>query len=504
MDRAYTTDRSHSLRRLEAPTAYASVGAVVPLTRWAGWPLMDSMSSPQIDELREQWDRAVERDRPGDAAAALAELEKLDPDEPRWSQRLGEALRRQGKTRDAEEAFVRATERYVKQGFLPRAIAMAKLVASLNPARADLLARLEAPKPAPPPLPRLPARPLPGAAGTAKPASPPRVVPPPLPTLRPVPLQRADDSSMDEVRFSDLDGPSSLDIMMDDFESAVVDDISVVNAEGPVPLPEMREPSIDRLGAMATFRLFAGLSREALLDLSDAADLVELIPGAMIMMRDEPAYALYAIIDGTVRVTVRGSPEIRLGEGDVVGEGCLLEEGQRQADVRAETPVMALRIEKKKLDEVTERHAVLGDALFQLLARRLVTNLMHASPLFASFEPRVQLELAQMFEIRRAEPGTVLCERGKRSDGLYVLLSGNVTATGDVGETRIARGSTFGQGSLLGAKPAAITIETASEAVLLRLPAAKFSSLAAGYPPVLAHLSEIADELPRASLLPEG
>lgn len=465
---------------------------------------MDGMSGPQIDELREKWDRAVERDRPADAVSALAALEKLETDEPRWSQRLGEALRRLGKTREAEEAFVRATERYVKQGFLPRAVAMAKLVASLNPARADLLARLEVAKPALPP-------PLPAVARTAAPAPAPRIVPPPLPSMRPVPLQRADDSSIDEVRFSDVDGPSSLDIVMDDFESADVEVIHVVSVipsaaepSASVRLPEMREPSIDRLGAMATFRLFAGLSREALLDLSDASDLVELIPGAMIMMRDEPAYALYAIIEGTVRVTVRGSPEIHLGEGDVVGEGCLLEEGQRQADVRAESAVMALRIEKKKLDEVTERHAELGDALFQLLARRLVTNLMHASPLFASFEPKVRLELAQMFEIRRAEPGTVLSERGKRSDGLYVLLSGNVTAKGDAGETRIARGSTFGHGSLLGATPAEITIETASEAVLLRLPAAKFSSLAAGYPPVLAHLSSISEELPRASLLPEG
>ncbi len=456
--------------------------------------------SAKLDDLRERWNRAVERDRPSDALAALVELEKLEPEEPRWSQRLGEIMRRLGKTREAEEAFVRATERYVKQGFLPRAIAMAKLVISLNPARTDLLKQLE-PKPAPAP-------PLPLPAAAAK-----RVVPPPLPVATPVPLLRARDSSIDEIRFSDLEGPSSLDIVMDDFmssidEPSVVTRVTVESAPSPPPplsagrLPEMREPSVDRLGAMATFRLFAGLSREALLDLCDAADLVEHIPGTMLMMRDEPAYALYALIDGTVRVTVRGTPEIFLGEGDIVGEGCLLEEGERQADVRAETAVMALRIEKSKLDQVTERHSVIGDALFQLLARRLVTNLMHASPVFTSFDPRVRLELAQMFEIRRAEPGTVISERGKRSDGLYIVLAGNVTATGDAGELRIARGSTFGHGSLMGAAAAQVTIEAKSEAVLLRLPAAKFSSLAASYPPVLALLSETSDDAPRASLLP--
>jgi CRP-like cAMP-binding protein len=441
------------------------------------------MTAARIEELRAQWDRAVERDRPADATTALAELEKLEDGEPRWSQRLGEAWRRLGKLTEAEEAFVRAAERYAEKGFLPHAIAMAKLVATMNPAHGDLLARLEPKKPAPPPLP-------------AKRAAP----PPPVPA-RPVPLQRAEDSSIDEVRFTDSE-PSTLDIMLTDLEDLdVIESVDLVVSER---LPEPREPSIDRLGAMATFRLFAGLSREALLDLADAAELVELIPGAMMMVRNEPAFALYAIIDGIARVTVRGSPEIRVGEGDVVGEGCLLDEGQRQADVRAETPLMALRIEKQKLDAVTQRHPAIGDALFQLLARRLVMNLMHASPLFTSFEPRVRLELAQMFEVRRAEPGTLLAERGKRSDGLYVLLSGNVTATASDGEeTRIARGSTFGHASLVGAVGADMTVVAATEAVLLRLPATKFGALAATYPPVLAILAESADEPLRASLLPE-
>src|SRR5438045_3023075 len=99
----------------------------------------------RIEALREAWDRAVERDKHADAVKALVELERLETDEPLWSHRLGEAHRRLGHAREAEEAFVRAAERYVTKGFLPRAIAMAKLVASLNPARADLLARLTPP-----------------------------------------------------------------------------------------------------------------------------------------------------------------------------------------------------------------------------------------------------------------------------------------------------------------------------------------------------------------------
>jgi CRP-like cAMP-binding protein len=246
---------------------------------------------------------------------------------------------------------------------------------------------------------------------------------------------------------------------------------------------------------MATFRLFASLSRDALVALSNAADLVEFVPQAMIIVRDERAFALYAIVSGTARVIVAGSStEIRLKEGDIFGESSLLDEGQRQADVRAETPLMTLRIEKRALDAVTKEHPEVEDALFDLLARRLITNLMHTSPLFAAFEPAVRLELAQKFEVRRAAAGTVIAERGRRSDGLYLLLAGNVTAEPASGApTRIARGTAFGHASLLGA-PADVTIRAASEAVLLRMPAAGFGSLAALYPPALAHLAETAHE----------
>ena len=85
---------------------------------------------------------------------------------------------------------------------------------------------------------------------------------------------------------------------------------------------------------------------------------------------------------------------------------------------------------------------------------------------------------------------------------LYVLLAGNVIADAEP-PTRIARGTVFGHASLLGAGTASVTVRAASEAVLLRMPAAGFASLAALYPPALAHLAEIASEpLPASERLP--
>jgi CRP-like cAMP-binding protein len=485
----------------------------------------------RIEEQRAAWHKATEKDKPQEALKALIELERLQPSEPQWSQRLGEAYRRANHRKEAVDAFVRAFERYSARGFLPRAVAMAKLVATMDPERGNLLER-SLPKPSdlkpvtgpmmprpdiPPPPPPPPAPPA--HLEPLKPVTGPMLSrhdipgPPPLqlsvvPSMsvkpvRPVPLTPASDSSVDEVRFSDSQ-EASISVLLEDFsQSNVVDSAEVElldpsTSDSVTPISSssgliLEDASIDTYAKMATFRLFASLGRDALIDLAAAAEVVEFVPGAMVIVRDERAFALFAIVSGTAIVTVPGSPSVRLREGEIFGESSLLDEGQRQADVKAESPLMCLRIDKKGLETAMAEHPELEDALFDLLARRLVTNLMNSSPLFAAFDPQGRLELAQRFEVRRAAPGTAIAERGMRSDGLYVILAGNVMNEGEAGEFRIARGTAFGHSSLMGGK-SDVTIRAATEAVLLRMPAAGFAALAAQYPPVLAYLSETAND----------
>ena len=116
---------------------------------------------------------------------------------------------------------------------------------------------------------------------------------------------------------------------------------------------------------------------------------------------------------------------------------------------------------------------------------------MESSPLFTAFELKTRFELAQMFEVRRADIGTIIAERGRKSDGLYLLLAGNVVAEPHTGAmSRIPIGSAFGHGSLLGEPVANATVRAVSESVLLRMPATSFSAFAMQYPPALAHLAE--------------
>jgi len=76
------------------------------------------------------------------ALAAYLELERLEPRDAQWAKRAGETYRRLGNTKNSIEAFNRSAERYAQNGFLVQAIAVCKLVLSIDPLHADTLRRL--------------------------------------------------------------------------------------------------------------------------------------------------------------------------------------------------------------------------------------------------------------------------------------------------------------------------------------------------------------------------
>jgi CRP-like cAMP-binding protein len=212
------------------------------------------------------------------------------------------------------------------------------------------------------------------------------------------------------------------------------------------------------------------------------------------------------LVEGRAWVELPGTAigGVELSEGEVLGEATLLADGRRGADVRARGRLVALRIGRQALDELFSTYPQIGEVLFALLVRRLVANTLETSPLFAAFDPPTRAELARHFEVRRARADTVLEQNGKRSDGLYIAMSGALEAVdgtspasperGRNQTSPVPTGALFGHAALLSNAAASRTIKVASEAVLLRLPASKFGAFIAEFPPALAHLAELAQE----------
>src|SRR5512146_1690966 len=76
------------------------------------------------------------------ALAAYLELEQLEPRDAQWSKRAAETYRRLGKDKEAIAAFTRAADRYAQSGFLVQALAVCKLILTIDAKNGEALRRL--------------------------------------------------------------------------------------------------------------------------------------------------------------------------------------------------------------------------------------------------------------------------------------------------------------------------------------------------------------------------
>lgn len=496
------------------------------------------MASPEsVETLRETLNVQLQKEKLSEALATYQALEQAEPDEPRWPQRKGDLLLRMKQPKDAIASYERAVDLYAKEGFVARAAAMAKVILGLDPTRKDVLARVDgtaamdlrkaetqsrtgtgthaavsspgtvrAPLPPPPP---------PGGANRPSEVMPP--APPPVaPPKRVPPPRRADGYAEPALLRETLEGIEAprerLSLVHESpilspvaeagndeirFDDAADEDEAIIfdlDDEGPTSTHGQERPAAKKLALTPSVPLLASVPAEARDRLLTAADLIQLADGETLVRAGEPSDALYVLAEGHAEVRVPGVDKpLPLGEGEILGETCLFPGVTRRADVIAKSALTALRIEAKALLEIVAAHAEVGDVLYELLSKRLVSNLLKTSELFAAFDPATRNELAKLFEVRRAPKGTSLFAVGKRSDGMYVPLLGLLEATLPDGRVvAVPAGRMLGEQTLFTRAPSTVGVTTTSEVLLMRLSASRFNELATMYPAVLAHLSELA------------
>ncbi len=444
-------------------------------------------------KLRDALQQALRKERFPAALAVYDQLAEAEPTEPRWPHRKGDLLRRLNDDASAVRAFERAVDLYATQGFVARAAALAKVILQIDPSRRDILERVD---------PEAAQRLHREARKSTIDAGQPRTI-----DAAPRRGEQADDT--DDDFFPEIDESAAIELVLTPAELAppplpprmslieldpselevIEDDVLFVDVD---ELPHRR--TAEDLAALPATPLLAELPKPVLQRLLAEAELRELEAGAFLIEVGQPSDALFLLVEGRVSVHVPGSTDapIELGEGELVGESCLLDEVSRRADVVvAPGGVSALRIAKSTLDALVAEHPPLHDLLLELLGRRLLANLLLTSPVFAGFDADTKRELAALFQLRSASKDTVLVEHGKRGDGLYCVLLGALEARGERTK-RLGPGTVLGQRSLITRQPSSVDVICVTDTLLLRLPAARFNELAATYPPVLMYLSELA------------
>lgn len=133
---------------------------------------------------------------------------------------------------------------------------------------------------------------------------------------------------------------------------------------------------VDARAVLSSIPLFAEVLDEPLLEaLAHKSSGVIFPAGSILMTEGDFATSMFAIVEGTVSVTVedqRGEEHgvATLTAGDIVGEMSLMTGARRSATVTAETEVLALEVTRFSLEAIFARAPELIDRFGEVLHKR--------------------------------------------------------------------------------------------------------------------------------------
>jgi CRP-like cAMP-binding protein len=226
-----------------------------------------------------------------------------------------------------------------------------------------------------------------------------------------------------------------------------------------------------------------------------------------VFMQGEVGDSLFLVLQGELAVEraegERGAIEriATLRSGALFGEMSVLTDSPRTATVRAERDSTLIEVSRDTLQKLLRDDDRLLVLLVRFYRARLVGNLMASSPLFESLSKEDREDLLAKFQLREYPEGYEILREGERSDGLYVVLAGDIAAMGPEEPKvlgRLGPGDVFGEMSLLaGGDTTSASVQAETRSWVLELPGDVFRALADAHPAVRESLEAIAVERAR-------
>lgn len=129
---------------------------------------------------------------------------------------------------------------------------------------------------------------------------------------------------------------------------------------------------IEKVIFLQEIEAFAEIPTEQLSHIAVITEEIELEPETTLIKQDEPAEALYLIIEGKVRLLRDGRPFMELGRKEVIGAWSLFDdESPNIATAVIAEPTRLLRIDREDFLEIVADYIEITKGIFKSLARRI-------------------------------------------------------------------------------------------------------------------------------------
>jgi cAMP-dependent protein kinase regulator len=414
------------------------------------------------DGVREAKDRAAALLQKGKLAAALEQYQrvvKASPSDLGVRQKVAELSLKLGHRAEAVEGFFEVARRYAHGGQFFKAIALCKVVLSVEPANqaaqaslADLYSRARE------------------VSRTA--AAPPPRPPPPM-----APLEL------------EVFGPNMLDLSPDGGDEAeVLLEVEAVDEE-PAPAPTPAD--------LPVIPLFSQLERDDFIAvLREGMEVRSCAPGTAVVTEGDDGTAMFAIVQGQVGVLHEGRQVAQMAEGDFFGEMALISRSKRLATVKALTPAVLLEFPRAAMEKLFAQHPGIAVALDAFYRERLLANLMRCSPLLHALSDELKVELSGRFEVKTYDPGQVIMLQGQPGEGLYLIIRGRCEVMDRSGKRYppLKEGDAFGEISVVTGRAATANVRAESQVVALRLPSDLVRARVLPHPGVQPLIDDLVNE----------
>ncbi len=130
-------------------------------------------------------------------------------------------------------------------------------------------------------------------------------------------------------------------------------------------------PPDEKLALLKSIPLFAGFGRRELERLGQLADQVDLPEGRVLMRQGESGSEAFIIVEGRARIERDGRLLAERGNGDVLGEIAILDEGSRTATVTLTAPSRLLVIGHRDFHALMDELPEVRLKVLTELARRV-------------------------------------------------------------------------------------------------------------------------------------
>ncbi len=180
---------------------------------------------------------------------------------------------------------------------------------------------------------------------------------------------------------------------------------------------------------------------------------------------------------------------MKLGAGEMFGEIGALSGWPQSVTAKTTSECQLIQIRTAALRIMRKRSSVLKARLDKLYKERSLMLQLQATPLFRGMSESVIQSLAQKVDLVSCEPDEVITTEGESADALYLVRSGFVKLSQQLGEGNIvvsylSKGSLFGEAELLldGTKGWLYTASSKEYSELVKISRDDFKNLLAEHP----------------------